>query len=500
MEANTYLDVIIFFVKSFVINFSVYYSFNKITANTEKRLIGVKRFLLCNFLIMIPYTFLEFKANSILYAIIMYFLLAVLLGKITNNKFGYSIIATLIAYAICNIAMLISVVINFLIYHFIYDSNSNLLLSSVSILAVQFLLVYLFFRIKRFRKGFDTIYRKFSKDMVDTIVVYISLAVLLISCLIGSLFQNVIEMAGNLLIVFIILGITMFVMIQRTISMQYRQTQLLKTLDEYKQELEEKDKTIEVLSKEKFNTSKIRHEFYHRQQALELLVKENMNSNSDISKKDVNKNILDIIEKLSNEYREECEKVKQLPELKKTGIIEIDSMFKYMQNECAKHGIEFKLKIIGEIYPLVNNIITKSKLETMIGDHIKDAINAINNENIANKEILVILGKKDKKYELAIHDTGVEFEIDTLLKLGKEKTTTNSHKGGTGIGFLTTFETLKETKASLIITENKPDEKRYYTKSVTIRFDGKKEYKIVSYRANDIENKNKDGRMLIEKI
>ena len=50
-------------------------------------------------------------------------------------------------------------------------------------------------------------------------------------------------------------------------------------------------------------------------------------------------------------------------------------------------------------------------------------------------------------------DTGVDFEIDTLVKLGLEAVTTNEDRGGTGTGFMTTFETMKETKASLIITE-----------------------------------------------
>ena len=99
-----------------------------------------------------------------------------------------------------------------------------------------------------------------------------------------------------------------------------------------------------------------------------------------------------------------------------------------------------------------------------------------------NKEILVVLGLKDGNYEICILDNGVEFGIDTLLKLGKEQVTT----GGTGIGFLTTFETLRETKASLVITEFKES---IYTKSVAIIFNNKCEYVINSYRAKDIKEK-----------
>ena len=120
--------------------------------------------------------------------------------------------------------------------------------------------------------------------------------------------------------------------------------------------------------------------------------------------------------------------------------------------------------------------------------------------NNENKEILTILGIKNKKYELSIFDTGVDFEIETLLKLGLERVTTGADRGGSGIGFMTTFETLDKTKASLIITEYPIDNNRHYTKCVTIRFDGKNEYRICSYRAEDIKQCSKDGRIKIENI
>ena len=154
-----------------------------------------------------------------------------------------------------------------------------------------------------------------------------------------------------------------------------------------------------------------------------------------------------------------------------------------MQTECAKNNIDFKLNIQDSIEPLLNTYISKSRLETLLGDHIRDAINAVNKSSVSNKEIMVILGLKEGFYEICILDNGLEFGIDTLLKLGKEQVTT----GGTGIGFLTTFETLRETKASLVITEYEFGE---YTKSVSFVFNNKCEYVINSYRTKEIISKN----------
>lgn len=60
---------------------------------------------------------------------------------------------------------------------------------------------------------------------------------------------------------------------------------------------------------------------------------------------------------------------------------------------------------------------------------------------------------------------------------------------------MTTFETLKECKASLEIEEFNNKE---YTKAVIIRFDDKNEYRIHSYRAEEIKNKIQDNRIIID--
>jgi hypothetical protein len=62
---------------------------------------------------------------------------------------------------------------------------------------------------------------------------------------------------------------------------------------------------------------------------------------------------------------------------------------------------------------------------------------------------------------------------------------------------MTTFETLSKTKGSLIIEEKYPMNNVDYTKVIKIRFDNKNEYRINSYRAEEIRKQNKDERILI---
>ena len=496
MEIKT--EIIIYFIKLFATGEYTYYCYKKISNLKKNDLkILIKVFMISIFLAFIC-SYIKFFINSFLSTIIFCFLYGCILGVITKSKLGYSLLLTIIAYAISLICLGLSVIIEFIPYNLLQIKNN--FINLFIILILQMGLIYGLFKIKRFKNGFDFLNKKSNNDFTDIIVIYISITIIFLYCLLGTIFDGIEEVRKNLLITFVILGFTMLVMIQKTLTMYYKQKLLENTLKEYKEELNAKQNEIENLKNEKFKISKITHEFYNRQKALELLVKQNINNDSKIQKSNVSKNVLNIINSLTEEYSEEFNSIKELPKLESTGITEIDSMFKYMQNECNKNNIEFKLKIIGNIHPLINNIIPKNKLETLIGDHIRDAINAVNAINTENKEILVILGIKNKKYELAIHDTGIDFTIETLLKLGKEAVTTNSNKGGSGIGFLTTFETLKQTKASLIITEQNPNKERYYTKSVTIRFDGKNQYKICSYRADEIKKLSTGKRILIEKI
>lgn len=288
----------------------------------------------------------------------------------------------------------------------------------------------------------------------------------------------------------------MFIMIQKTLILYYKQKLLKKTLEEDKEEIANKDKKIQELSDERFKISKLNHEFYNRQKSLELAVEEFVKNSKSEASDEIG--IMDKIQSLSKEYSGKVEEIKTADRLYTTNIPEIDDMFKYTQSECKNNNIDFNLQINGNIFYMINNLIDKSRLVTLIGDHIRDAIIAINHSDNKNRSIIAILGMKDKYYEFSVYDTGIEFEIDTLLKLGLEPATTHKDEGGTGIGFITTFETLKETKASLVIEEKHGVVDNDYTKSVNIVFDGKNEYRIISYRSDEIKKKNKNGRIIIK--
>lgn len=434
----------------------------------------------------------QYTSNSFLMLIVSYFIQIALLKVLMWYENEPIVISNLIANAAVYIIFTLATLIEYIPKRFLKIENN--IINLILILIIESFLLFLLSKQKRIRNGIRfTRDNKINTDYFDMIIINISAVIIFIYCLFIRSDGDYIK---QVLFPFIILGFIMFIMIQKTLILYYKQKLLKKTLEEDKEEIAKRDKKIQELSDEKFKISKLNHEFYHRQKSLELAVQEFISNSKSEASDEIG--IMHKIQSLSKEYSGKVEEIKTADRLCKTNIPEIDDMFKYMQSECKNNNIDFNLQINGNIFYIINNLIDKSRLVTLIGDHIRDAIIAINHSNNKNRSIIAILGMKDKYYEFSVYDTGIEFEIDTLLKLGLEPATTHKNEGGTGIGFITTFETLKETKASLVIEEKHGVVDNDYTKSVTITFDGKNEYRIISYRSDEIKKKNKNGRIIIK--
>lgn len=429
--------------------------------------------------------------DNLLVIIVMYFLQLISL-KFQNREENKNIlIVNLISNAIVYILFGISAIAEVPIM--MIGKIESRTINFILIIIIEAIALLNFFRINRLKNGLGFLSDNIINEYLSIILINISSVMILIYYVYGNYYGN---LTTQLIICFVILSIVTIIMIQKTLTLYYKQKLLAKNIEDYKSEISSKDAQIKALSDEKYKISKLNHEFYNRQKALIYKVEEMMHMNTEVS------NELDItkqINELTREYTDKAQEIKTLDKLPCTRIIEIDDMFKYMQVECKNKNIQFNLKINGNIYYMLNHKINQSRLVTLIGDHVRDAIIAIDFSNNNFRSILAVIGENNGVYEFCVFDTGIEFEIDTLLKLGLKPATTHEDAGGTGIGFMTTFETMKETKASLIINEMHAMSSTDYTKSVTIRFDGKNEYRIKSYRGDEIKKKIKDNRIIIEK-
>jgi len=327
----------------------------------------------------------------------------------------------------------------------------------------------LIYRIKRIKHGLSFLKQKYKSDVIDITILNIC-TIIIFSILIFSNENISIELSKNLIIGLAIFSIIMFIAIKESIEAYYKQKLLIQDLNETKKELEAKKKEVEELEAENLSFCKKSHSLAHKQKSLEFKInKLLMNSE--------NAEELGLQEDLKSIYKQLQENSK-LPELDKTGIMEIDDMLSVMQEECRLNGIDFVLQLKGNIFQMTNNYVTKEELSILIADHIKDAIIAINHTDNINKSIMVRLGKIDNYFGFYIYDSGVEFTKEVLEKLGKQPITSYPNEGGTGMGFMNTFDTLKKHNASLIIESIGKPSKDNYTKVIKIIFDNKNYYSL----------------------
>lgn len=458
------INNIISFIKMYFIIFFTFYIGIKIV-NNQKRKKQIIIVLILFFITLIS-EYIRIVSDLLNCIICSILLLSIMFTKYNEGKIGHSIIITTLSMAINYGLFFISSAISFFIGIILNIVNDYLMM--IIILSIYCILTHLILKLKRIQKGIVIFNNNTSNESFDIIILNVSVIILL-SVIVFENYKEVIT--GKIGIAMSIFIFVMFLSIYESLQLYYKQKLLVQELNETKEELENKKKEIEKLEQENLNFSKTSHSLNHKQKILEHKINELIQKNEIAEEMQIK----DKVEKLSKELYKEKETV----EITKTGVPEIDDILSYMQEECIKNKIEFNIQIIGNIFYMTNNIISKEDLQILLADHIKDAIIAINHCDNINRSILVKLGKITDSYGLYIYDSGIEFEQETLEKLGKVPITTHSEEGGTGMGFMNTFDTLRKYKASLIIEQYGSPSIDNYTKVIMIKFDKKENFKVI---------------------
>ena len=482
MSQNNLIENIIgiedytYVIKIFYMCVMSYYIIQKITNQSiKKRNILIA---LCMFIIAIIDVYIKKITDNLTEIMALIFMLSMLIAYIDKANIGYTIVITIMTMSINYIILVISISIVFIPNIFLKINNN--LVNMILIISIYITIIYKILSINKIKYGISFLKPENQDSYLDLIILNISVIILFFIIIILN--ANVI-VSRKFYICLICSSIIMFITIQKSLQLYYKQKMLIKDLTETKEELENKKKEIEELEAENIRISKKNHTIVHKQKSIEHKLEE-MLIKSEISIEEAGE-VKERLEKLHTQIYSE----KENTELDKTGISDIDDMLNYMQSECTKNKIEFTLVIKGNIHYMVNNLISKEDLETLIADHIKDAIIAINHTDNINRSILVKLGNIDGIYSLYIYDSGVEFKKEVLENLGIKPFTTYENEGGTGMGFMNTFDTLRKCKASLIIEEFNEPKPDNYTKLIAIKFDNNNKFEIKSYRKIEIKKK-----------
>ncbi len=478
-EINITVDIL----KTALISIITHYVSIKIVNNTYNN--NYKKILMYISVIFVSYVCgsIRWSNNSLNSIILLIFLLSIIFLIRTKSNMGYSLCITAISLSISYILYSISICISYIPGILLRSNNiDNPYISLIILTIIYSTVVHLFLKIKRFKNGLTFLQKKLKNDYFDLLILNTSITIIfLITLMISASLE--IEIKKSFVFAFAIIAIIMFITIQKSLKLYYKQKMLIKDLNETKEELENKKKEVEELEEENLNFSKISHSIAHKQKSLEYKLNTLMLNSETASEIDLKDRLEDITKDLKHET---------VVELEKTEIPQIDDMLAYMQSECVKNKIDFQLQLSGSIHHMINNYVDKDKLEILLADLIKNAIIAINYSENVNKSILVRLGIIDGIYSLYVYDSGIEFELDTLANLGIKPSTTHGDNGGTGMGMMNTFDTLKQYEASITIHEYGKPSKDNFTKVIKITFDKKNEFNILSYRQEEIDKIQKE--------
>ena len=488
MEIADYINT---FFRYLVINIIASYMYTKVSnfkdiKNNHKIILVI----IC-ILLSICYTFISNTAKPSSILLISCISIGIFFSYITKYELDYSIVIVLISLAITIIIYMLSILISLMLFMRFTQIDGRNIIILLTATIIEMIIIHYLFKIKRFKNGFSFLKKK---DRNYELIIFLYGSVFFI-------FYNLkpynSEAKNQLLYMYgFIILISSFLWIQRKITSYYKGMLKEDAIDNLKKELGEKKLENENIQEELNKIAKINHKYSNRIASLELYINK---LSKDITDEKDREKVLEaskLIKDLEKEYSSEL--LENLNSINKTGLKSIDNLLDYFNTECAKKNISFNVIVETNIRGKVEESIPINLFETLLSDTIKNAIIAIGYSSEKDHKILVQFDYNEF-LEIRVYDTGIEFEKGTLYKLGREQITTHKSDGGSGIGFVTTFETLNKTKGSLIIEEYENNESGY-SKCIIFKFNNKGQYVIKSYRAKQLRESNKSEKIIIQSI
>ena len=403
---------------------------------------------------------------------IMVLSLAVFSSVATKTKIDLAFTALLISIGLSSGVLFGAVLLFASIIRPVFETVM-VYISTLLAIALTGALIVMLFRIRRFRKGIRFLQKKGSGIVGVLLCVAISLMFVIVN-------SGTTKESGVWLIIGTVLCIAGFVFWwRRGTTRLYRETVKERNEQEYERLLEEKDALIQRLREDNEVMAQVIHRDNKLLPSLYNSVVILMDSDSD--KRAGGNRILKKIEQLMAERSGIILQYQQKhTDCKAFGDALLDGIVSLMMLKASAQGVRFDIAVVGDISELVDTVISSIGLETLFADLIDNAI--IATKHCECKKVMVTAGFIDGIYEICVQDSGVAFEIGTLLDLGQKKTSTHLHEGGSGTGYMAIFSILRECRGSIIITEYEP-EQNGFTKSVAVRFDNKCGYEIRTHRA-----------------
>lgn len=170
----------------------------------------------------------------------------------------------------------------------------------------------------------------------------------------------------------------------------------------------------------------------------------------------------------------------------------IDAIISFMTKEASSNNIVLKFNFDSTFFNSKQSTSSELDLVHLFSDLLENAI--IATKHAPDRFIELSLQTLKGVPTISVSDSGIPFEIDTYMKFGIFEASTHTDEGGTDIGLMDIWSFEKKYHASLIIEEMN---NTICSKRLSILFDGKNRYLIVSNRFQQIVSKQTRSDLLV---
>lgn len=358
--------------------------------------------------------------------------------------------------------------------------NDNLSFFFVSILTglTEALFIYFLFHRPRFKKGMPFLYA-IKANNLETLVCLIFFAILL------NINSNIINFKMRTLIILIFIFSLAFLIYwwQAQITKAYRRNLELRELESMRTEMAELKKQMEELKAENDRLARITHRDNTLISALKNSTVKYLSTDfaNPAVAEEVRNQLIENINTLSAERASLMTAHKEVSAREfATGLSLLDTLLHEMDEKALEMKITFAVHMGISLNEFIPNVVLESDLVHTVDDLLKNAFKATRSSE--KRVVQLQFYKLGKNLVIEVADSGIPFEVKSLVNMGVEKLTT--YEDGSGIGLMDIWNT-KETYGATYHLEECVNAAPF-TKKISLTFDKKNRYSIRTLRKDEI--------------
>ena len=419
--------------------------------------------------------------------VIFFFSFSFFMALFTKVKFSILLTTSFISFAISYFSLVISGLLLSITFSSFFRRKIILINPFYMFLGgiIQFLLIYLLFRIRRLRKGMPFILH--SRWINIGTLSCLALLILLVSLHIATPSSVLIHTSVLLFILF--LAFLLLFWWRRRITLDYVQKLRMDEVESLYKRISDNEQEIEKLNTNNDYLSKVIHKDNKLIPAMEMALHSYLLEAPTMEAEEAKQFGADLLSQLQSMSAERegiiSNYQKNTDSHPKIGIYSVDAVILYMEKRAEKFNITYNLRFDNNIKDVIVGFIHERDMLHLLSDLIENAIIAV--KDASHREIFLHIGFLQGGLFIDLYDSGIPFEPAVYQDFGNCQHTTHADSGGSGIGLMDIWNLKRKYKASLQIYEYLPDSD-IYTKKIRLLFDRRNHFLLQTYRDKEIRS------------